>query len=766
MTTRFKKANTINSIQETSINEGTFVKRGYVVSGPSTQKGEILLEGTPNIAVGGVYNKGNISRSFVNLSNIGTYIGNLSLEDSPEQNLNLVVYNYLNSLIPGQYPEISGPWKENQLYYNLQEILDYTNENENRYFCKILGLGLGNINNYRVADSCRNALSMLSQNVDFGTDDQGFAETYGIKQTDFSNVLDGYIYPFTQTGSNFYMEGFDWAKRYGITVINGTNTFPTMGWAGARIGSIKPVSFQFQQNALYNFPSSYLELSKSYNPLGLIYSGQGVQLTSYPTKSVENIISFEERNIRTFQEVINNRINERKYTGIQPYQQGRGTYELFSNEVTYNQVNGLVNNVVPIALYGSEGVQPGRNNAFIGVALSDYWSDNLNLNNVESGSTTPDDTRYKIKGIEQTKTAHNAPLVYSSNDKNNTFNPLPWNSLYAYIGSTTSSSSNKRSQNTPIMNEGISTMVVSGAYPVYRAAWSSEYSGFGDPTDGIRNLSQGYNNYVTTEEFWNPDFIDPATPEIADIGENPPIPPNPPYRIKGGRIWLYEGQRVNAGSYVYSSMNQVGNVNMSQFYGPAAKDIVLNQGERDQLLGDVYSKFQSNQGGLIVMVSIDGRPPPIPPPCCQPVGVILEDIVGFGTPETIDGQLKFENNNENIQENIVFNSSEVKNIQGRGILVKLVPMYPNMNLTGFPGIAFNIFIFYIGIPYTTGTTSGSNRNITPFYNKIKTSYMLSNIDASGNSALAGTSQFTANNLKLREFINDGPNTAIPFTIGP
>lgn len=772
MTTTYKKTYNAQILQETRVNESTYIKKGYILSGFPTIKNRNLLEGDPNVAVGSVYTMGNISRSFINLSNIGTLYGNLSLEDSPEPNLDLVVYNYLNSLIPGQYPPISGKWSETQDYYSLTNILDYLDNNPNKYFCKILGLGLGNINSWRVADVCRNSLSSLSENYVYPTDEiagGGFITTEQIlKQTNWSNILDAYYTPLTTTGTNFYMQGFDWPTRYDISIINGTNTFPYMGWGGARIGSIKPVSFQFQQNSLYNYPSSLLELSKTYNPLGIIYPGQGIQIVNFPARTTSNVITFEKRNNRTFQDTINNRINERKYLGIQPYQQGRGTYEYVVREVIYNKTNGLVDYVEVPTTFGAEGVQPGRNNSFMGVALTDYWSNNLNLNNVESSSTTPEDTRYKIQGIKQTKTAHNAPMTFISDNQNNTYNPLPWNSLFSYIGTTTSSPSNKRSENTPILTEGITTMIISGAYPLYRTAHNSEYSGFSNPF--FRWPGFGFSQYYITTEFWNPDFSDPATPEIDAINRLPSVAPNPPYRIKGGRIILYEGQRVNAGSYVYASVNMTNNVNMSQFYGPSAKDIVLNQGERDQLLGDTYSKWQSNQGGLIVVVVTEGRETPNPPSCAQPVGIVLEDVIGYGTPETANSQILYQKQTDaSIEYQLVFDNETTNQIHGREILIKLFPMYPCLSVQGFPRQYFTLlFIFgFVGLPYT-GNVEGNPADVGfpqilyPFYSKYRSLYTLHNSPYAYATVDDVNNPLVGNSIKEKQFGNDayGPQSLI------
>ncbi len=423
-----KNIRTVQILEDTSVNEATYVKTGYTLFAEPTIKERNQKENTPNVAVGGVYEKSNVSRSHVNLNNVGTLIGSFTLENVPEPDPQLVIYNYLTSLIPGLYPPISGPWTETQDYYNLEEITDYVKNNDNVFLCKTLGLGLGEICSYRVSDVSRSGLSTLGNNTIRAQDAQGFQEGQNeLKIINYSSILDGFIAPETEVGESFYMTAYDWPNFYGIETINGTNTFPFFGWAGSRIGSIKPQTFQFQQNSLFNWPSSFLQLSKSYNPLGIIYSGQGVQCNSFPELGSERKITFEQRNIRTYQETINNNESEIKFTGIMPYQQGRGSFDYLSREVVYNQANGLVDYVELQGVIPCEGALPGRNNAFLGVTLTDYWSDNLNLNNTENSSTTPEDTRMIIPGLKQSKTAHNAPLSYISKDSNNSYNPLPWN---------------------------------------------------------------------------------------------------------------------------------------------------------------------------------------------------------------------------------------------------------------------------------------------------------------------------------------------------
>jgi len=225
-----KNIGTVQILEDTSVNEATYVKTGYTLFAEPTIKERNQKENTPNVAVGGVYEKSNVSRSHVNLNNVGTLIGSFTLENVPEPDPQLVIYNYLTSLIPGLYPPISGPWTETQDYYNLKEITDYVENTDNVYFCKTLGLGLGEISSYRVSDVSRSGLSTLGNNVITRLDGQGFQEGQNeLKIINYSSILDGFVAPETEVGESFYMTAYDWPNFYGIETINGTNTFPFFG---------------------------------------------------------------------------------------------------------------------------------------------------------------------------------------------------------------------------------------------------------------------------------------------------------------------------------------------------------------------------------------------------------------------------------------------------------------------------------------------------------------------------------------------------------
>jgi len=109
------------------------------------------------LGTGSAISHGNVSRSYLNLMNTGPYFGSLTLDQLDQNTLQFVVYNYLSALIPGYYPPISGPFSNNSSIYNLQ-LLESEIEAGERYFTKILGLGLGEINKNRVEDPCKNGI--------------------------------------------------------------------------------------------------------------------------------------------------------------------------------------------------------------------------------------------------------------------------------------------------------------------------------------------------------------------------------------------------------------------------------------------------------------------------------------------------------------------------------------------------------------------------------------------------------------------------------
>jgi hypothetical protein len=730
-----------------------YINRGILLYAVPTKRNQIT--NGYNIFVGGVYENGNSSCSCLHLNTIGPLNGNLMIQDNPI-NIESILYNYLHALIPGQYPPISGPE-----LYDLNELQNLT-EQPNVFFCKILGLGNGVCHSFQVANVSQNGVSTLAQNLtSFNSVTEELTTLYLRKTTNaktisYSNILPEFTLFSTETGVSDYLKNIDWDTQFGISSFNGSNTFPTFGWAGARVGSITPQTFQSQQDSFFNFPTSLLNVQPNF-PIGIIYAGQGVQYSSFPSFNSNRVsnksLSNRNRIRRVFQEKVNNRQNANVFqlirvTGIQPYQQGRGIYDYVSREPQYDSL-GNITIIDLISTIAPEGSVPGRNNAFAGVAITDYWSPDLNLNNQGQSSRTPKDTRKTTPLQRQSKTAHNAPMVYLSEDSNNTYNPLPWNNLMSYVGTTSQSASNRFSENTPVLSRGITTMIVSGAYPLYRGSNSTEFSGattrpiFTTP----RYYASYQSQYYITEQFWNPNFSNPnLTPEIRAASA---VAPNPPYIIKGGRIVLYEGQRVNAGSYVYANMHMTGNVSMSKFFGASAKEIVLNQGADNFLLQNLYSKYQSNQGGLIVLVTQDDSPVPLIPSCCQPIGIILEDIIGEGRPIVQDEQILVEPQTllSTDLQTVPESFETTKQLQNQEVLIQLFPMFANQSLSGFYSTELMDFFFLINpassfasnyayaspvaskymtpifefvLPDKTNVQSPA----APTYRKIRTSYVL------------------------------------------
>jgi len=668
-----------------SVNGNLNIKTGYLMNGPSTQvlnnKGN---ENGANISVGSVYQKGNMSRSMYNLSNLGTLIGALTLEDNLTNQQKAVIYNYLTCLLPGFFPVLSGPWDENNRLYDLQTLIDDSNIQGN-YFSKILGMGVGNIVNMNVASVNQNGVQVPSFLPFF----EGFNGLEIFDPADVSvfnqfSLLNWSNINFETTDdvsivtSNPYFLGFNWPNDFDVYFFSGSNSFPFMGWGGSRVGNIAPVNFQKTRDSLYDFPATDLVQARSYDSLGIIYAGQGVQYTSIFIDNPKSTDILERNTFKKDRKEYSKK-DKLSTTNIIPYQQGIGSFDIFINSINYNSINGVINQSSSLTEINPEGVQPGRNSAFLGVALTDYYSDNLDLKNIEKSSRTPQDTRAK-ENFKQTQTAHNAPLSYDIPNDKNTTNPLPWNTLFGYVGDTTSSPNNTHSENTPIICEGVTTMVITGAYPVYASQWNYTVN-----PDNINFLGFGYgmDQYYYTTEFWNPTYLDSSIPQIQTTNAESVVQPNPPYRIKGGRIILFEGQRIKAGSYVYSTIQMTNNVVVPQFYPPGAKEIKLEGGEQNTLIGDPYSKFQGNQGGVIVVVSEDGKEPPMIPSCAQPIGIVLEEIVGFGSPEQFEGMDKygFETIN-NLAQQKCYDPEQVCQLQGREILVKLLPMYAQYYISG------------------------------------------------------------------------------------
>ena len=291
----------------------------------------------------------------------------------------------------------------------------------------------------------------------------------------------------------------------------------------------------------------------------------------------------------------------------------------------------------------------------------------------------------------------------------------------------------------------MTTGVISGAFPLYRGGWSTTWSGLRRRIDtSVYGDTEGLDQYYySSSTFWDSAGIkDPGLPSISESTENPSLPPNPPFRTKGLKIALFKGQRVRAGSYVYATMNMIGNVSMSQFFVPGAREgTQLSQGVKTA--SDIYSKYQSNQGGLIVMVTTDGHTSPAIPSCCQPVGIVMEEIVGFGAPllydDDVTGNIEYARQSSistNYQQKI--NPATTGFIQNREIMVKFFPMYANLSLASVPVNNFAESLtaattISTGLPFTTTTGNPKHReysfqyrlsNVSPAMFRTKSDFVL------------------------------------------
>lgn len=730
-------------LKELNVNGNFNIQKGYVALGPITQVNN--NPGSPNISSGSVYQKGNMSRSFVNMTNLGTLIGAPSFDPS-SFGQELLQYNLLISLLPGISPSVSGTWTETRELYSLQDIVDEVEADPQLFFSKILGMGLGNMIRLSVGSVNTNASDFLSY-TEYGTEPEtvtSSSDGANINQVlNWGNGLETLESNEALTYPNPYLEGFDWQNEFGIQLFHGTNSFPFFGWAGTRVGDIELVNSQTIQDSIYNFPATELKLSLIYDSLGIVYSGQGTQYTSiFTVTEIQNrdIIS---RNIRKKETTLTRTKNKISTVNSLPYQQGIGQYDFFINSLNYNKTNSGITSSSTVDNISAEGVQPGRNTAFAGVAITDYWSNDLDFLQINEGSKTVDVTRSKIPGIRQSQTAHNGPLCYFPVEGDTESNVLPWGSLFSYVGDTTTSPNYTRSQNMSILQEGVTSMLISGAYPMFMGQWNSTVR----PTDDqfFEGSGNGLHQYYFNQTWWLPE-ADPGAPqELKEISDEPLISPNPPFTLKGGSIFLLEGQRVKAGSYVYASTTMTPAVTVPHFYAPSGKRITFNSGEKDTLMGDIYSRFQGNQGGLIVMVSEDGKPPPMPPPGAQPIGIVLEDVVGFGTPgspQDVTSQ------NSQIYELQQANSTAAQltkpsgdndndpipanNIMAREVLIKLLPMYANYNLPGVPDLVpsfsttqsiVNPFT-YAEDRATTPGSPGFGLTYYPIFYRTKTNYAI------------------------------------------
>jgi len=337
--------------------ENINVKNGYVLySQPFVKNNNDQL---PIIVTGGSYQKGNLVYDLSETSNHGTIIGCPTLENINED----IIYNYISCLIPGFFPPIGGKWKVDQDYYNLEQILS-----SDKKVSKALGTCIGTVETYQVSDVCRSGVSGMAFTTNLGRDLQGNITRKSIfdilRLANYSSLIKGYNEPQSSIGVGEYLEDYNWLESFNIETINGTNTFPFFGWSGTRIGTLKPQNFQYLQNSLYSYPAFYLDQAKTYNPIGLIYPGQLVQMNSFPINNLNRKLTFEERNDRTYQIPTYNKFSETRKVGLVPYQQGRGVFDYLSRDIIYNPVNGLVDFASTTTIVPAEGAVAGRNVSF------------------------------------------------------------------------------------------------------------------------------------------------------------------------------------------------------------------------------------------------------------------------------------------------------------------------------------------------------------------------------------------------------------------
>lgn len=536
------------------------------------------------------------------------------------------------------------------------------------------------------------------------------------------NINSDITFDVSEIGSNIYSNVYNWKEKYGVSHLNGTNDFPYMGWSGALLGSSIANSTFETDKKFYVWPFTYLPLG-TLIPQGVIMAGQGVQ-----------------------------------YNGgakMIPYQQGIGTYDFINREPVY--LDNLIDRLDIISTFPPEGAVAGRNNFFVGIAITDYASSNLNIENHQKGSLTFQDIR------TETRIAHPAPLTINVSEVDRA---LPWTNVWNY----------NTDEDIPILREGITNSSICGAYPLYRGSWNSTFSGRVCRTSVGSNgrwWSEGLSQYYTTEEYWNPnEQADSISIDISSLSN--PADPDNPFKIKGGKIILYEGQRVIKNSYVYSTANMVGNVNIVKYFPDSAKEIFLDNGR--VLPSDPYSKYQSNQGSLIVIVVQDGEDPPIPISNAQPVGIVLEEVVGEGTYEKKDAECDdalrvYQNNaSSDLQTGPL---EGAKTLSNRDINIYLFPMYAQLWSSGIPS-CFGIQ----GVPY--GTTVGTKMIAddednweeppicSPKYDRIRNNYMISDspycysyaleetVDNSKSLNLFGTNRAQQYTLASREGAQDWP----------
>lgn len=563
---------------------------------------------------------------------------------------------------------------------------------------RVLGLARGTFAAFRAAPVCRRGVGQMAYSTNIGRDALGNIEL-GVNDVfrlmSFSDVSPDQSYPLTSVGSGTYLNTVDWCEKFGITAINGTNSFPFFGWGGKRLGTTKPQSKEYSVSALYSYPTFYLEQSKTFNPIGLLYPGQLVQITCAPTPDFRD----ERRTIAQRAERAYTRpadLGEPSEAFVVPFQEGRGSFDFMSRDVLYNPDTLLIESGDTTMILPAEGAVPGRNCASFGMAVSDSW--------------TPD-------GVG----ARNAPLTTTVPGLE-----MPWDAGY------------KTGENVRVVTEGVTTGLVSGAVGIYRGQGCSTWAGSSEITEYYSTCIPR-DQYYTTYELWKRDQTEPATSQVS--GGDFPLQAELPFRTKGGKIALTADQVVRAGSLVYACVQNVQNVTMPQFIPPAAKEITIEDDFRSDVLADVYSKFQGNQGGLIVVPHTEGAPPPNPPSHAVPVGVILETVRGrdvVALDET-DGMPVIE-----VQRTFKgpvgeYNVTKAKmesleGIQNRPVLFRIFPCAPDLRTNAVSAMCRNLLAFIGPDPqtvcagdYRVSGISGQafNEGVTrrcPIFHRVRTNY--------------------------------------------
>lgn len=548
---------------------------------------------------------------------------------------------------------------------------------------RVLGLGLGSMCEYPVAPVCRQGVGQMAYSTDVGRDATGNLDldiTEFIRLMSFSDVSPDQIFPRTTVGSGAYMNTIDWCEQFGITTINGTNSFPFFGWGGKRLGTTKPQSKEYSVSALYSYPTFYLEQSRTFSPIGLLYPGQLVQITSAPDPDFRNdTVSLTIRSERAY--TYQTDYGDPRSVCVLPYQEGRGSFDFMSRDALYNPESLQIESADTTMILPAEGAVPGRNCASFGVAVSDSW--------------TPD-------GLG----ARNAPLTITDQTVGTT---LPWNNGY------------KTGEPARIITHGITTGLISGALGIYRGAGCSTWTGMPEAIE-LYGACIPRDQYYTSDELWRKNESEPATSQVAEAEFT--VQAELPFRTKGGRIALFADQVVRAGSMVYACAQNVQNVTMPQFIPPAAKEITIEDGFRSDVLADVYSKFQGNQGGLIVIPHTEGAPPPNPPSNAVPVGVVLETVRGTDELETdsvgnpyIDRDRTFNDGYDTVQIT-KYRTKTLDGIQNRPILFRVFPCAPDLRSNAISAMCRNVFAIITPNAKTVCAGDYSGTNFSPFFQDI------------------------------------------------